>query len=288
MRTGVIAKKEGMTRIFDEEGKHVPVTVLRIDNCQVVAVRSEEKDGYVAVQLGAGAAKTKRTSKAQRGHFAKAKVEPKKKLAEFRVDSDKILEVGAELGANHFVIGQFVDVQSTSKGKGFAGAMKRHNFGGMRASHGVSVSHRAHGSTGQCQEPGKVFKGKKMAGHMGDATTTTQNLKVVAVDLEDNLVLVKGAVPGATSAWVLISDAIKKALPADLPLPAGLRSEIKVEEAANDEAPAEEAQAEAPAEEAKTEAAAPVEEAKTEEAPKEEAKAEDAPAEEANDEKKDA
>lgn len=285
MRTGVIAKKEGMTRIFDEEGKHVPVTVLRIDNCQVVAVRSEEKDGYVAVQLGAGAAKTKRTSKAQRGHFAKAKVEPKKKLAEFRVDADKIVEVGAELGANHFVIGQFVDVQATSKGKGFAGAMKRHNFGGMRASHGVSISHRAHGSTGQCQEPGKVFKGKKMAGHMGDETVTTQNLKVVAVDLEDNLVLVKGAVPGATSAWVLISDAVKKALPADLPLPAGLRSDIKIEDAANDEAPAEEAKVE----EAKTEEA-PKEEAKTEEAPKEEAKAEEAPAEEAKaeDEKKDA
>lgn len=292
MRTGVIAKKEGMTRIFDENGKHVPVTVLRIDNCQVVAVRSEEKDGYVAVQLGAGAAKTKRTSKAQRGHFAKAKVEPKKKMAEFRVDADKVLDVGAELGANHFVIGQYVDVCSTSKGKGFAGAMKRHNFGGMRASHGVSISHRAHGSTGQCQDPGKVFKGKKMAGHMGDETVTTQNLKVVAVDLEDNLVLVKGAVPGATSAWVLISDAIKKALPEDLPLPAGLRSDAKVENAANDEAPAEEAKAETPAEEApkeeaKTEDAAK-QDAKTDKALKEEAKADETPAEEAKEEKKDA
>ena len=243
MRTGLIATKEGMTRVFDENGIQIPVTVLRVDNCQVTNVRTEEKDGYVAVQLGAGAAKAKRTSKAMRGHFAKSKVEPKKKMAEFRVAQDNVLEVGAELGSNHFVPGQFVDVQGTSIGKGFAGAMKRHNFGGMRASHGVSISHRAHGSTGQCQEPGKVFKGKKMAGHMGDATTTTQNLKVVAVDLEDNLVLVKGAVPGATSAWVLISDAIKKALPADLPLPAGLRSEIKVEEAANDEAPAEEAPA---------------------------------------------
>ncbi|MCB9989880.1 MAG: 50S ribosomal protein L3 [Rhodospirillales bacterium] len=283
MRTGLIARKEGMTRIFDEDGKHVPVTVLKIDSCQVVAVRDQEKHGYTAVQLGAGAAKVKRTSKAQRGHFAKAKVEPKKKLAEFRVDPANMLEVGAELGANHFVPGQFVDVTGTSKGKGFAGAMKRHNFGGMRASHGVSISHRAHGSTGQCQEPGKVFKGKKMAGHLGDETVTTQNLKVVAVDLEDNLVLIQGAVPGATDGWVLIFDAVKKAMPEDAPLPAGLRSEAKAPEQEN-EASAEEAAAveDAPAE-------APAEE-KVEEAKAEEPKAEQAPAEEAkaDEEKKDA
>jgi large subunit ribosomal protein L3 len=236
MRTGVIAKKEGMTRIFDADGRHVPVTVLRLDNCQVVAVRSMETDGYVAVQLGAGKAKVKRTSKAMRGHFAKSKVEPKKKMAEFRVDADKILNIGDEIGANHFVEGQFVDVVGTTKGKGFAGAMKRHNFGGMRASHGVSVSHRAHGSTGQCQDPGKVFKGKKMAGHMGDETQTTQNLKVVAIDEEHNIVLVKGAVPGSISGWVLIQDSIKKALPADLPLPAGLRAQQSPAAEQSDEA----------------------------------------------------
>ena len=258
MRTGVIAKKEGMTRIFDENGKHVPVTVLKIDNCQVVAVRDQEKDGYVAVQLGAGKAKVKRTSKAMRGHFAKSKVEPKAKLAEFRVDAENLLKAGDEIGANHFVAGQFVDVTGTSKGKGFAGPMKRWNFGGLRASHGVSVSHRSHGSTGQCQEPGKVFKGKKMAGHLGDETVTTQNLKVVAVDTEENLVLVKGAIPGAISGWVLISDAVKRALPEDAPKPAGLRTQ---------EAPAKEQENEAPAaEEVEVAAEAPAEEAKAEQA----------------------
>lgn len=274
MRTGLIARKEGMTRIFDADGRHIPVTVLKVDECQVVAVRSEETDGYVAVQLGAGKAKVKRTSKANRGHFAKAKVEPKKKMAEFRVSNENVIEIGAELGANHFIEGQFVDVTATSKGKGFAGAMKRHNFGGMRASHGVSISHRAHGSTGQCQDPGKVFKGKKMAGHMGDERVTTQNLQVVAVDLEDNLILVKGAVPGAKSAWVLISDAVKKPAPEGVPMPAGLRADgLAAEKAAaeaadaeaktaEEAAKAEETQAEAPAEAAE----APAEEAKTEEA----------------------
>lgn len=269
MRTGLIARKEGMTRIFDDEGRQIPVTVLKVDNCQVVAVRDEEKDGYAALQLGAGAAKTKRTSKAQRGHFAKAKVEPKKKLAEFRVATDMVVEVGAELGANHFVPGQFVDVSGTSKGKGFAGAMKRHNFGGMRASHGVSVSHRAHGSTGQCQEPGKVFKGKKMAGQMGNERVTTQNLEVVAIDEDDNLILIKGAVPGANSGWVLVTDAVKRAAPEGLPTPAGLRAagttpaveqdkaaEDVADEEKADETPAEEVKAEEPeAEEAKAEEA---------------------------------
>lgn len=242
LRTGLIARKEGMTRIFDEDGRHVPVTVLKIDECQVTAIRSEETDGYVAVQLGAGKAKVKRTSKANRGHFAKAKVEPKKKLAEFRVSNENILDVGVELGANHFISGQYVDCIGTSIGKGFAGAMKRHNFGGMRASHGVSISHRAHGSTGQCQEPGKVFKGKKMAGQMGNERVTVQNLEVVAIDEEDNLVLVRGSVPGANGAWILIQDAVKKPLPEGVPMPAGLRTQPQpVEEQNAEEVPAEEA-----------------------------------------------
>lgn len=227
MRTGLIARKEGMSRIFDEDGRHIPVTVLRVDSCQVVAIRNEEKDGYVALQLGAGNAKVKRTSKANRGHFAKSKVEPKKKLAEFRVSKENLVEVGAEIGANHFIAGQFVDVTGTSIGKGFAGVMKRHNFGGLRASHGVSVSHRSHGSTGQCQEPGKVFKGKKMAGHMGVDRVTTQNLQVVAVDLEENLILVRGAVPGAKQGWVFIRDAVKKPAPEGIPFPAGLRQAVQ-------------------------------------------------------------
>ncbi len=281
MRTGLIARKEGMSRIFDEDGRHVPVTVLKVDDCQVIAVCSEEKDGYVSVQLGAGKAKVKRTSKQNRGHFAKAKVEPKKKLAEFRVSNENILEVGAELGANHFVAGQYVDVTGTSIGKGFAGAMKRHNFGGMRASHGVSISHRAHGSTGQCQEPGRVFKGKKMAGHMGAERVTTQNLQIVGVDLEDNLILVKGAVPGAKQGWVLIKDAVKKPFPEGVPMPAGFRGDVvadeqeQVEEAQVEEIAEEQVQevAEAPAEETKAQESAP-EEAVADEAPQdEEAKA---------------
>lgn len=250
MRTGLIARKEGMSRIFDSEGRHVPVTVLKVDSCQVVAVRNVEKDGYVAVQLGAGTAKVNRTSKANRGHFAKAKVEPKKKLAEFRVSDANILEVGVELGANHFIAGQFVDVTGTSIGKGFAGVMKRHNFRGLRASHGVSVSHRSHGSTGQRQDPGKVFKGKKMAGHMGAERVTTQNLQIVGVDLEENLILVKGAVPGAASGWVLISDAVKKPLPKDAPFPAGLRIQARTDVNASAVAP-QEAPAEAASDEVK-------------------------------------
>lgn len=243
MRTGLIARKEGMTRVFDEDGRHVPVTVLKIDGCQVVALRTEETDGYTALQLGAGTAKVKRVSKAQRGHFAKAKVEPRQKIVEFRVENDNLLEVGAELGANHFVEGQFVDVTATSIGKGFAGAMKRHNFGGLRASHGVSISHRSHGSTGQCQDPGKVFKGKKMAGHMGATQVTTQNLQVVGVDVENGLLLVKGAVPGAKSGWVTVNDAVKKALPETAPFPAGLKKDATP--VAND-APASDAEVEAP------------------------------------------
>ena len=295
MRTGLIARKEGMTRVFDEDGRHVPVTVLKLDECQVVGVRTEEKDGYSAVALGAGKAKIKRVSKANRGVFAKAKIEPKKKVVEFRVANENILEVGAELGANHFVAGQFVDVTATSKGKGFAGAMKRHNFGGLRASHGVSISHRSHGSTGQCQDPGKVFKGKKMAGHMGDERVTTQNLQVVAVDLEDDLILVKGAVPGAKSGWVLINDAVKKPAHEDAPLPAGLKVDEKKlaeEQAKLDEAAAA-AEAEAEAERrAQQEADLKAAEAKAEENAeagddsKEETKTEEAPKEDAPEEKK--
>jgi len=250
MRSGVIARKLGMTQVFTDEGTHVPATVLQMDDVQVVAVKTEEKDGYRAVQLGAGKAKVSRTTKPMRGHFAKAKVEPKRKLTEFRVSEDSMLNVGDTLTADHFVVGQFVDVAGTTIGKGFAGAMKRHGFGGLRASHGVSISHRAHGSTGQCQDPGKVFKGKKMAGHMGAARATTQNLEVVLTDPARGLVLVKGAVPGSKQGWVEIRDAVKRALPDDAPKPGGLKAAAG-EAAADEPAPAEEP-AEAP--EAETEA----------------------------------
>jgi len=224
MRTGLIAEKVGMTRIFDAEGAHVPVTVLKVDNCQVVQVRTAERDGYTAVQLGVGKAKVKNVTKPMRGHFAKAKVEPKRKLVEFRVSADALVEVGAELSAAHFLSGQFVDVTGTSIGKGFAGVMKRHNFRGLRASHGVSVSHRSHGSTGNRQDPGRTFPGKKMAGHLGDVRVTTQNLKIVSVDAERGLIMVKGAVPGADGGYVLVSDAKKRAAPKDVPFPAALKS----------------------------------------------------------------
>jgi large subunit ribosomal protein L3 len=240
MRTGLLAQKMGMTRVFTEEGRHIPVTVLKMDGCQVVAVRTEDKDGYNAVQLGTGAARVKNVNKARRGHFAKAKVAPKSKLAEFRVSSDGLLDVGAELSAQHFVAGQFVDVTGTSIGKGFAGVMKRHNFSGLRASHGVSLSHRSQGSTGNSQDPGKVFKGKKMAGHLGDARVTTQNLEVVSTDEARGLILIKGAVPGAQGSWVLVRDAVKRAVPEDLPFPAALRGG-KDEAAAAEETPANEA-----------------------------------------------
>ena len=239
MRSGIIARKLGMTRVFNDAGHHVPVTVLKLDDVQVVAVRNAAKDGYTALQLGAGVAKAKNVSKPMRGHFAKANVLPKSKLAEFRVSEDAVLEVGASLAASHFVAGQKVDVVGTTQGKGFAGAMKRHNFGGLRASHGVSVSHRSHGSTGQCQDPGKVFKGKKMAGHMGAVRNTTQNIEVVSVDDEDGVILLCGAVPGPKNGWVLISDAIKAKLPEDAPFPAGLVGSVSASDA--DEASAEEA-----------------------------------------------
>ena len=223
MRTGLIAQKLGMTRIFTEDGNHVPVTVLKVDNCQVVAVRTAEKDGYTAVQLGVGQAKVKNVSQAVRGHYAKAKVEPKKKVAEFRVSPDALLDVGVELSAAHFVVGQFVDVVGTTIGRGYSGVMRRHNFGGLRATHGVSVSHRSHGSTGQRQDPGKVFKNKKMAGHYGDVRVTTQNLRIVSADAERGLLMIEGAVPGANGGYVLVKDAAKRKAPDGLPFPAALR-----------------------------------------------------------------
>ncbi|MBU6398418.1 MAG: 50S ribosomal protein L3 [Rhodospirillales bacterium] len=223
MRTGVIAKKLGMTRLFKEDGTHVPVTVLHLDEVQVVAARNVENDGYSAVQLGIGKAKAKNVSKAQKGHFAKAKVEPAMKLVEFRVADDATLEPGAVLSAAHFTVGQFVDVAGITKGKGFAGGMKRWNFRGLEASHGVSISHRSLGSTGNRQDPGKTFKNKKMAGHLGQERVTTLNLKVESVDLERNLVMLHGAVPGSKGGYVLVRDAVKKARPADAAYPAGLK-----------------------------------------------------------------
>jgi large subunit ribosomal protein L3 len=227
MRSGVIAQKVGMTRIFTDAGEHIPVTVLRLENCQVVGQRTAEKNGYTAVQLGAGRPKVKRLTRAERGGFAVANVEPKRKVAEFRVSPDNMIDVGAEITADHFVEGQFVDVSGTSIGKGFAGGMKRHGFGGLRASHGVSINHRSLGSTGQCQEPGKVFKGKKMAGQMGAVSVTTQNLRVVKTDVDRGLIMIRGAVPGAKGGWVLLRDAVKRALPDDAPKPGAFRKDAE-------------------------------------------------------------
>ena len=239
MRSGVIAKKLGMTRLFMEDGRQIPVTVLQMENVQVVAQRTPERDGYSAIQLGAGAAKAKNVSQPMRGHFARANVAPKRKLVEFRVAPENLVDVGAELTADHFISGQYVDVAGTSIGKGFAGAMKRHNFAGLRASHGVSISHRAHGSTGQCQDPGKVFKGKKMAGHMGDARVTVQNLEVVRTDPDRGLIMIRGAVPGSKGGWVTVKDAVKRKAPDGLPMPAAIRQAEAAADAAAEEAPAE-------------------------------------------------
>jgi large subunit ribosomal protein L3 len=234
MRTGVIAKKLGMTRLFQDDGRHVPVTVLALEGVQVVSVREQDRDGYTAVQLGAGTAKSKNVAKPQRGHFGKAEVEPKAVVHEFRVDADGLLEVGAEISADHYVAGQFVDIQGKTQGKGFAGGMKRWGFGGLRATHGVSVSHRSLGSTGQRQDPGKVFKNKKMAGHMGDKFRTQQNLEIVGTDVERGLIFVKGSVPGSKGGWLFVKDAVKVARHADAPFPAGLK-----QVANNNDAPAE-------------------------------------------------
>ena len=225
-RTGLIVRKLGMTRLFAENGNHVPVTVLQLEQCQVVAVRTKDKDGYTALQLGAGKVKVKNLNKSVRGHYAKAKVEPKKELIEFRVSDDAVLQVGAELSVAHFVAGQFVDVAGTSIGKGFAGPMRRWNFAGLEASHGVSVSHRSHGSTGGRQDPGRTFKNKKMAGHWGVDRVTTQNLKIVATDADKGLIMVAGAVPGPEGGWVEITDAIKRKRPKEAPLPAGLKQAV--------------------------------------------------------------
>lgn len=268
LRSGIIAKKVGMTRLFMEDGKQIPVTVLQLDNLQVVAQRTADLHGYSAVQLGTGTAKVKRVSQAMRGHFAAAKVEPKRKVAEFRVTAENLINVGEEITADHYFEGQYVDVSGTSIGKGFQGAMKRHNFSGLRATHGVSISHRSHGSTGQCQDPGKVFKGKKMAGHMGAAKVTTQNLQVVKTDADRGIIMIKGAVPGSKGGWVTIKDAVKKPFPENAILPAGLRS-AAAEAAAAADAAAAEAAAEA---EAAAAAAAEAEAAAIEAAAAEEAK----------------
>ena len=223
MRSGVIAQKLGMTRVFNDDGENIPVTVLKLDQCQVVAHRTKDKNGYVALQVGVGKAKVKNVSKAERGRFAQAQVEPKRKLAEFRVSEDAVIPVGAEILADHFVAGQFVDVTGISTGKGFAGGMKRWNFAGLRASHGVSISHRSIGSTGANQDPGRVFKGTKMPGHLGAERVTTQNLKVVQTDPERGLILVAGAVPGVKGGYIHIRDAVKRALPEDAPRPGKFR-----------------------------------------------------------------
>lgn len=240
MRSGVIAQKLGMTRIFTDAGVHVPVTVLKVDRCEVVAHRTKEKNGYTALQVGVGLAKVKNVAKAERGHFAVAKVEPKQKVAEFRVDDQDLIPVGAEITVDHFVVGQFVDVTGTTTGKGFAGGMKRWNFGGLRATHGVSISHRSIGSTGGRQDPGKTFKNKKMPGHMGVERVTTQNLRVVQTDLNRGLILVEGAVPGVKGGYIYVRDAVKHPLPKDAPKPGAFR--LKGDGAAKAEASAAEVQ----------------------------------------------
>ncbi len=247
MRTGVVAQKLGMSRIFDEDGVHIPVTILKLDNVHVVAQKTKARDGYTAVQLSIGKARVKNVSKSVRGHYAKAKVEPGRKLVEFRVDEQHLPEVGAEIVASHYVPGQFVDVIGTTIGKGFAGVMKRWNFRGLEASHGVSVSHRSHGSTGQRQDPGRVFKGKKMAGHLGVERVTVPNLQVVSVDEARGFIYIKGAVPGAENSYVMVKDAVKRVVPANVPLPAGIRKSAKAE------APKAEAAADAPKAEGKSE-----------------------------------
>jgi large subunit ribosomal protein L3 len=247
MRTGLIAEKVGMTRLLTEKGEHIPITLLKVENCQVVSTKTTEKDGYTALQLGVGVGNVRKVSNAMRGHYAKSKVEPKRKLVEFRVPEDAMLAVGDQLSVEHFLTGQYVDITGTSVGKGFAGAMKRHNFGGLRASHGVSISHRSHGSTGQRQDPGKVFKGKKMAGHLGDERVTIQSLEVVLTDPTNGLIGIRGAVPGNPGNFVILKDAVKKKAPKDLPFPAALVGSSKPKLEA--EAPIAPAQAEPVAQE---------------------------------------
>lgn len=283
MRTGVIAKKMGMMRLFNEDGRHVPVTVLALEGCQVVGARNEERDGYFAVRLGAGARKAKNVNKPQRGEFAKAQVEPKARVAEFRVDNaDGLLPVGATVSADHFIDGQLVDITGHTQGKGFAGAMKRWGFGGMRASHGVSITHRAHGSTGQRQDPGKVFKNKKMAGHMGDRQRTQQNLEIVRTDVARGLIFVKGSVPGAKNGWLLVRDAVKVPTPEAAPFPGALKNDNEAPIAEDVIINTEVEVADTPA----VEAEAPSIEVAAEAAPAVEAAAVEAPAADAGEEKK--
>jgi large subunit ribosomal protein L3 len=283
MRTGVIAKKMGMMRLFNEDGRHVPVTVLALEGCQVVGARNEERDGYFAVRLGAGARKAKNVNKPQRGEFGKAQVEPKARVAEFRVDNaDGLLPVGATVSADHFIDGQLVDITGHTQGKGFAGAMKRWGFGGMRASHGVSITHRAHGSTGQRQDPGKVFKNKKMAGHMGDRQRTQQNLEIVRTDVARGLIFVKGSVPGAKNGWLLVRDAVKVPTPEAAPFPGSLKNDNEAPVAEEVIINTEVEVADTPA----VEAEAPSIEVPAEAAPAVEAVAVEAPAEDAGEEKK--
>ena len=283
MRTGVIAKKMGMMRLFNEDGRHVPVTVLALEGCQVVGARNEERDGYFAVRLGAGARKAKNVNKPQRGEFAKAQVEPKARVAEFRVDNaDGLLPVGATVSADHFIDGQLVDITGHTQGKGFAGAMKRWGFGGMRASHGVSITHRAHGSTGQRQDPGKVFKNKKMAGHMGDRQRTQQNLEIVRTDVARGLIFVKGSVPGAKNGWLLVRDAVKVPTPEAAPFPGALKNDNEAPVAEDVIINTEVEVADAPA----VEAEAPSIEVPADAAPAVEAAAVEAPAADAGEEKK--
>ena len=283
MRTGVIAKKMGMMRLFNEDGRHVPVTVLALEGCQVVGARNEERDGYFAVRLGAGARKAKNVNKPQRGEFAKAQVEPKARVAEVRVDNaDGLLPVGATVSADHFIDGQLVDITGHTQGKGFAGAMKRWGFGGMRASHGVSITHRAHGSTGQRQDPGKVFKNKKMAGHMGDRQRTQQNLEIVRTDVARGLIFVKGSVPGAKNGWLLVRDAVKVPTPDAAPFPGALKNDNEAPIAEDVIINTEVDVADTPA----VEAEAPSIEVPAEAAPAVEAAAVEAPAADAGEEKK--
>jgi large subunit ribosomal protein L3 len=283
MRTGVIAKKMGMMRLFNEDGRHVPVTVLALEGCQVVGARNEERDGYFAVRLGAGARKAKNVNKPQRGEFAKAQVEPKARVAEFRVDNaDGLLPVGATVSADHFIDGQLVDITGHTQGKGFAGAMKRWGFGGMRASHGVSITHRAHGSTGQRQDPGKVFKNKKMAGHMGDRQRTQQNLEIVRTDVARGLIFVKGSVPGAKNGWLLVRDAVKVPTPEAAPFPGALKNDNEAPIAEDVIINTEVEVADTPA----VEAEAPSIEVPAEAAPAVEVAAVEAPAADAGEEKK--
>ena len=236
MRCGVMARKLGMSRVFNDKGEHIPVTVLRLEDVEVLSTKSMEKDGYLAVQLGFNNKKLKNIKKPLKGFFAKAKSEPKEKVIEFRVSEDALLNIGDKIGVNHYIPGQKIDVMGISQGKGFAGSMKRHNFGGMQATHGVSISHRAHGSTGNSQDPGRTWKGKKMAGQYGNVRVTTQNLTVVKLMKEENLILVEGSVPGSKNGIVTLTDAVKYNLPKEVPFPAGLIAS-EVSDAAIDETP---------------------------------------------------